>query len=416
MSNPISVAQATAPVAGQSTDVDPKWEGVPEVFQKDPSYYKNIDEVDIMLQVEKAKTTMSQHDCKMTSKKNFEVMKAKPDGERRFPLIKVSGPPCRIRWPSLHATGDYGSPWTDGGIPKQTLSNANFGVVFYEGNIPEDLVQKFPAIEREQTLFFDFCERMNKLGVQLMYDHKDPFLRSEGRKATEEFLISVYNGDRTKLELPENQEKLKKQFFDKSNTTSKGKTPLVRQPNEHYKKRWIPMKKSVSGDIDPKKKAKWEKTGIVKNNIKHYIDQLLEANKEYHPPCIINGSGKMLDLKLNEKQVLESNDICVPAFFPKVYDANDYGIRALFCSLQLIRTVRDSETDNTGINYGEMADDYNDDDILNRKRKRQGEDNPTDDKKPKIDTSAAPVLTPAQQEEYARQKSLDDAMNLAQND
>jgi hypothetical protein len=381
----ISVAQVTS-TTDQKTADPSWWEGVPVMFRKDPSYFRNIDKADLILQVDEARSAMSQHDVKLTSKKNAEAMKVKPPSERKYPLPKITGPVCRIRWPSLHATGDCGSVWTNGGgVPGQVLAKAHFSVAFYEGNVPDDLKQKFPAIEREQKAFFDFLAEVGNIIIEMMWDNKE--LRKTEREATEENTLGILDGDRTKLASPEIQARLKKQFFDKANQTPKGKKPFVRQPDEYYKGRWVPMKKAICGDLDPKKKQRWEKT----EDSKHYINQLLDSGKEYHPPCILKPDGSVWDLGKNEKQILESNDLCIPSLFPKVYDAKDYGIRALYCSLQIVRAAREDEADSSGVDYSAMADeDFSETSFMNRKRKKTTEES-GENKKQKSESAPSPV-------------------------
>lgn len=367
------------------TDADEKvedvWDGVPLSFKNDPCYFRHINIDDITMIVDKPLSTFSKHNITLVFKKDLEGNKGK-DKNKKVRSIRVTGPPLRIRWPSLHGAGDYTTPWNKG-IEKQTLGAANFNVILHEGDIPEDLVKVFPAIEREQKAFFEWLKVLDTKVTQMLFDHDE--VQKEKKDEFRETVCSLSN---SAPEDPKTQTEVKRMFFKNANVYQGRKTPISREPNERIPNPWMLMKKPISTKKDQNKSFRFKPTGIKQDEQKHYIDALMENNppKDYNPPLIISKKGKKIDLGDNSIQLLFSKDICIPTFYPKAYDAGSYGLRLVYGSLQVIRKRADNEIDDGNVDHSDLFcegdEDDDDDDLRSRGSlagaKRKAEDNASD--------------------------------------
>lgn len=383
---------------------DEDWYGVPTSMRTDNSYFRNVNLDEIAMLVRQAKSKLSLHDVMFVRKAEMEAQKGKP--EPKYSPIKITGPPCRIKWPSLHATGDYP------GIKGQKLTSASFNVLIYEGNVPQDVIDKFPAIEREQAAFFDFLERLQTFTTGKMWE--DPEIRKDEKEsAIKSALAFLQTEDASVLKDPAKQENLRKMFFEGAN--KKGKAALVRRKPGSVPGRYFLMKKSISNEIEPSKVAEVDaktRTGKQFLGRKHYIDELLDDPKprKYNPPRILNSRGVEIHLGTNENQALQGNDMCIPSFFPKLYDIPEmYGIRALYCCLQLTRSVRDNEKDNSGTDYSEFAEDTDEIDIFTRKRKNGDDEDHKNEKKQKVESNPPPAT-----DQQDAKKIAEDAKKIAE--
>lgn len=372
---PLLVNQTAAPSAM------PDWtRGVPIQLVNDPSYFRNIVLSDLVLIVANPKSKLSQHECSLITRAEFESQIGKQ--EPKYRLVKITGPPCRIKWASLHRTGDFPA------IKGQTLDKASFSVIIHEGNVPEDLKTGFPSLEIEQKAFFDFCEKLNHRAVELMWEN--PICRKDDKESAVQAALGFMGPDGPmKLETPQVQEKLKRGFMDKSNQA--GKSPMVRPPNEYNNYRWMTIKKSVSVELKPGEDPSFEKTGCLINGNAHYIDELmaLKPPRDYRPPMILGPKGDKVRLGYNEEDLLGNSDMIVPSFFPKVYDAQDYGVRALYCCVQIVRLGKAEEKDTSAPDYSQWAEDFEGEEVIARITKRKAEHSGTAEsgeaKKPKTE-------------------------------
>jgi hypothetical protein len=135
------------------------------------------------------------------------------------------------------------------------------------------------------------------------------------------------------------------------------------------------IKKAVSCELNPGDKTSFEKTGRLLDGNPHYIDLFMGMNppRDYRPPMIIGQKGTQYKLRHNENQVIENNDMVVPSFFIKVYDALDYGARALYCCVRIVRLVKDDERDSSTVDYSAWAEDFDEEQVMSRIAKRKAE-------------------------------------------
>lgn len=330
----------------------PSWyDGVPDYFRKNQSYFRNVVIEDLILEIGAPKSDLSEISIALVNKNS------KPNKKKERPLVKITGPPCRTRWPNLHKTGDYP------GVEGSTLGSASFSTVIYEGDVPDDLTKdqgnkpaKFPALEREQKAFFDFCERLYKHSLNLMYN--DERIRRKQKDDALKAALKYVKNKEDKEQMAEIMEDVKQQFFDKANADDKKKYDFVRRDPEHYPGdgRYMLIKKAVASRItDTNKKLRYPPTG----NADHYIDRLVADKKEYTPPCILLGNGKPIELGFNEEPVIENKDIVVPSIYCKVTDSSKgYGSRPLYSTVQLVRKARPEEQESVGGDLGDLAEEY----------------------------------------------------------
>jgi hypothetical protein len=215
-----NLAPSAAIKDGDTIAVPAWWEGVPDFFRKNKSYFRNIVMEDLVLEIGAAKSDLSEISITVVNKND------KPNKKKERPMVKIMGPSCRCRWPNLHATGDFP------GVTGSTLGNASFSVVIYEGDIPEDLLKKFPALEREQKAFFDFCEKLYLYILNLMYED-DRIRKKQKDDALKAALKYVKNKD-DKDQMALILEDVKQGFFDKANADDKKKYDFVRKDTDHY--------------------------------------------------------------------------------------------------------------------------------------------------------------------------------------
>lgn len=395
-----------APTSKKNDDTKiPDWhEGCPAQLRKDLTYFRNMPIKNFALLVLPPRNNLTYHEIKVVTKEAKAAGAGKDPEKIRAPVI--TGPMSRIKYPNLHGAGDIG-------IPGQTLNNASFSVLIYEGNLPDDAVLRFAgykrdecgdftpeglkyleevksgkrisSLEREQKAFFDYLEELNRQIVELMYE--DSGIRADERQTAEKTLVSF----KQDLKSEASQAHLRKSFFDAANQG--GKKPMVRQPNERVTYgRFFAMKKSVSMDLNQKGKGRNNTNNqpqdgpVFKNtgNPKHHIDQLNAMNRQYLPPTIRDVRGKPFALGNNDEPILETNDMGIPSFIPKGFDTTTcYGARAVYCSIQFVRKVKDDEKESGAVDYSDLADEEIDIKPANKKKRSDPETGHEDPSKTK---------------------------------
>lgn len=354
------------------------WDGVPESFRRKPDYFRNVNMDNLILDIGAPKSDLSEISIALVDKT------IKPNKKKERPYVKITGPPCRVAWPNLHATGDFP------GVEGSALGTASFGLQIYEGDIPDDVVDPqpdengrvkvaFPALEREQKAYFDFSETLYKKILELMYqeDRIRKKQKDDAMKLAMKYLPK--DGPEREKALSEITVDVKQRFFDEANADDKKKYDFVRRDPDHYpgEGRYMLLKKSVSSRISDPEKLKHPESLRVPptEDPDHYVNRLFADKKEYTPPYILLGDGKAVDLGYNEKQALFNKDIVIPSYYAKVTDSSKgYGSRPLYSVIQLVRAALPSEKKSGGTDHTDIADVYDpfgdDGDALSDSKKR----------------------------------------------
>lgn len=290
----------------------PEPTGIPSVFRDHPDYFRNRPVEDFDIVVEQPSNSNVESTIYIvktgTQKKN-----------NYWPMVNIMGPPLRTIWSQLHGAGDN----TDS-VP---LKQANFSVCLYEGDVDDELLEKFPCLVEEQAAFFSYLEALRKHLMRKMVEHD---LISKAWKEKERKYIKG-NSDAAR-------EEFLAKFMDRSN-------PLVTVPAEDkkFKNRYFKMKTSIARALKPGPSFE-EYLRKLPADDNHVMKKLAVDTMMYIPPRIADSSGEPMDLGTNETQVVFDKSIVIPTFSLKAYDLKAMaGVRGLYNSLVLLRAPRPEE-------------------------------------------------------------------------
>lgn len=287
----------------------------------DPTYFRNVF-------AKKDKLTLTV-EAPMTDKMNSTVSVVFQDDENRSKngggYVKVTGPPCLVIWPHLHATGNHPEKQSD-------MKKAEFGVTLREEDLPAALLKKWPGLVKEQKDFFDGLSDLVESVYVLMAQH--PEVDKEWKATEMEDLMDRPEQERSKI--------LLKKFVKKAN-----KNAVVKKIKD-TSIRYFGMKTKIARGMKLTGK-KHSNTGYAKGKMapedpEHYINKLAKDDLEYCAPLIRDFKGMKIDLGMNENPYVNTGDLVIPSFLIKVYDCPaSVGVRMMYSGITILRRAKPDE-------------------------------------------------------------------------